>query len=117
MNETTSPGRPTGETLAVPGGPRPPAELLEQASAFAAAARSPRTRREYTRAWQAFVSWCQQHGQPSLPAYPDAVALYLTARATAGKRVATVEQDLSAITAAHRLAGFPSPREAAVVRA
>ena len=39
------------------------------------------------------------------------------ARATAGKRVATVEQDLSAITAAHRLAGFPSPRESAVVLA
>jgi integrase len=31
--------------------------------------------------------------------------------------VATIEQDLAAITAAHRLANLPSPREAAVVRA
>jgi site-specific DNA-cytosine methylase len=36
----------------------------------------------------------------SLPAAPATVALYLTARAQAGKSVATIEQDLSAIAAA-----------------
>jgi len=55
--------------------------------------------------------------RPSLPAEPDTVALYLTARARAGRSVATIEQDLSAIAAAHRLADLPSPRQAAVVRA
>jgi integrase len=43
------------------------------------------------------------------------VALYLTWRAE-GHTVATIEQDLSAISAAHRAAGLDTPRSAAVVR-
>src|SRR5262245_6890233 len=41
MDETSGEVGPAREPLAVHGGGRPPTELLEQASAFAAAARSP----------------------------------------------------------------------------
>jgi integrase len=92
-----------------------PHELLEKARGYAADAKAPRTRQEYRRAWDAFVSWCERQGRSPLPALPDTVALYLTARAQA-HTVATIEQDLSAISAAHRVAGLDTPRSAAVVR-
>jgi hypothetical protein len=44
-------------------------------------------------AWDCFVAWCEQQGRAPLPALPDTVALYLTARAE-GHTVATIEQDL-----------------------
>lgn len=93
-----------------------PADLLERAREFAADARSPRTRHEYRRAFGSFVSWCEARHLAPLPASPKTVALYLTSRTGEGRKPATLEQDLAAIRAAHRLAGFASPREAAVVR-
>lgn len=92
-----------------------PADLVEKARVFASEARAPRTRKEYRRAWKTFALWCQSAGLRSMPAAPDTVALYLAARADACS-VSTLEQDLSAIGAAHRLAGLPSPRSSAVVR-
>jgi site-specific recombinase XerD len=97
------------------GPPLVSAELVDQARAFAANARAPRTRHEYQRAWRTFNAWCAQTRQLALPAAPETVALYLTARATAGRKPATLEQDLSAIAAAHRFAGHVSPRKAEVV--
>jgi hypothetical protein len=75
-----------------------PHELLEKARGYAADAKAPRTRREYRRAWDSFVAWCDVQGRTPLPALPDTVALYLAARAEA-HTVATVEQDLNAISA------------------
>jgi len=92
-----------------------PSDLREKAHAFAAEARAPRTRKEYSRAWRAFALWCQGAGLRAMPAAPGTVALYLTARAETC-RPSTLEQDLSAIGAAHALAGLASPRSAAVVR-
>jgi hypothetical protein len=77
------------EELALPHSPGEAlvsAELVDQARAFAANARSPRTRHDYQRAWRAFSAWCQQTRQLALPAAPETVALYLTARATAGRK-------------------------------
>jgi integrase len=92
-----------------------PLDLLEKARGYAADAKAPRTRAAYKRAWDTFVAWSEQQGRAPLPALPDTVALYLTARAE-GHTVATIEQDLSAISAAHRAAGLDSPRSSAVVR-
>jgi integrase len=89
--------------------------LLEKARGYAADAKAPRTRREYKRAWDAFVAWCERQGRTPLPSHPDTVALYLTARAEMHK-VSTIEQDLCAISAAHQAAGLLSPRSATVVR-
>jgi integrase len=62
------------------------------------------------------VAWAVEQGLASLPAAPETVALYLTARAGQGRRPATLEQDLAAIAGAHRAAGLPSPRDAEAVR-
>ncbi len=91
-------------------------DLVRAAHDFAAGAKSPRTRDAYRKAWAGFVTWCDIAGRQSLPASAETVALYLTARATEGRKVATLEQSLAAISEAHRLAGYESPRRSAQVR-
>lgn len=91
-------------------------DVAADAEAFAAASRSPSTRRCYSRQWLAFVAWCREHGLAPLPAEPETLALYLTARARAGLKVATLTQALAAIGAAHKLAGHASPQGAPAVQ-
>jgi integrase len=93
-----------------------PAHLVDAARAYAKASKAPRTLESYRRAWQAFVAWCQGRGLASLPAAPEVVALYLTARADAGRKPATLALDLAAIGAAHKTAGCSSPAAAESVR-
>lgn len=73
------------------------------------------TRRTYQSQWRAFVSWCQGHRLPFLPAAPETVALYVTHLAHTGRKVATIEVALSALSQAHQLAGQPSPRRDPIV--
>jgi len=96
-------------TAAVPHALAVPQELVDSARSYAKASRAPRTLEAYRRAWQAFSTWCESKGLASLPAAPEAVALYLTARADAGRKPATIALDLAAIGAAHKSAGLPSP--------
>jgi integrase len=91
-------------------------ELVAAARGFAKASRAPRTLLEYRKDWQAFLAWCAEKGLNALPAAPEAVALYLTARATAGKKVATLQRELAAISQAHKAAGLASPRSTAPVQ-
>lgn len=90
--------------------------LAEQARAFAVAARAERTREAYRAQWSAFEAFCQADGLTSMPAAPATVAMYLTARAGDGRKVATLAQALAAISQAHLLAGHESPRSSALVR-
>jgi integrase len=92
------------------------APLVDAARAFAVAARAERTRDAYRAQWQAFEGWCEGHGLMSMPAAPKTVALYLTARASEGRKVATLALALAAISQAHQMAGKVSPRTAPVVR-
>jgi len=91
-------------------------ELLEDARAYATAARAERTRDAYRYQWARFEAWCDERGFAVCPAQPTTVALYLTAWANAGGAVATLGQALAAISEAHRVAGHPSPRKAPAVR-
>lgn len=96
---------------------REPAELVHSARTYADAAKADRTRGAYRLAWSGFEAWCSSHGLPALPASGPTVALYLTARADAGRKPATIALDLAAISESHRAAGVESPRKAAEVRA
>ncbi|RKH92991.1 site-specific integrase [Corallococcus sp. AB038B] len=93
----------------------PAASLTEAARGYLVAARSERTRREYARDWQTFTSWCAARSHPSLPTTPEALCLYLTFRAQSGRKVATIERDLVAISQAHLAASLPSPRHPLVL--
>jgi integrase len=88
---------------------------IEQARAFYEAADSPNTRRAYQQGWAHFSAWCAARGLESLPAAPQALALYLTDHAGRLK-VATLQQRLAAVARRHRDAGHESPTGEAVVR-
>lgn len=92
------------------------APLVEAARAFAEHARAPRTLAAYRQQWGVFTAWCASHGLAALPATSATIALYLTARATDGRKVATLAQAIAAISEAHKLGGHPSPCGATLVR-
>ena len=82
--------------------------LHEQARAFLRAGKAPSTLRAYRSDWADFALWCQGRKEPSLPASPELVALYLVALAET-HRPATITRRLTSIAKAHSAAGHPSP--------
>jgi integrase len=79
---------------------------------YISASRAPETKRAYRRQWAAFVAW-----GGALPAAPESVASYAAHLAGRGIKVSGIEQAMAAITAAHRAADLPNPRDSAVVSA
>lgn len=98
---------PTSPTLAA---------LAAQAQDYLNDAKAASTLRAYRSDWRHVVAWCAQHALASLPAAPEAIALYLTALAQTHK-VATLQRRLSAISVAHQAAGHESPTRHIAVRA
>jgi integrase len=98
------------------GGALVPVQLVDQARDYAAQAKAPAIRRAYRADLRAFVAWCEAQALHALPAAPETLSLYLTARAQQGAKVATLERALAAISEAHKAAGHPSPRSSAVVQ-
>jgi integrase len=84
-------------------------ELQRQAEAYAANALADRTRAVYEEQWAAFSTWCFDHGRVELPATPDTISAYLTARAQLGCSVPTMAIELSAIAYYHHQDGHPKP--------
>ena len=74
------------------------------------------TKKAYQQSWSAFEMFCLQNDYRALPATPDAIVDYITLMATAGRKVATIEQAMAAITWVHRSANHPNPRDDAKVR-
>ncbi|MDY0002803.1 MAG: site-specific integrase [Polyangia bacterium] len=85
-----------------------PVDLVAQARDFASASRAPSTLRGYQTCWHHFSEWCSLHGFRPLPALPEVVALYLTDRART-LRPQSLGKYLSAISVAHKTAGYDSP--------
>ena len=69
-------------------------------------AKADNTRRAYASAWLRFQAWAEAGGHPTLPASPQAVALYLGHLAAEGKAIATIEQARAAISHFHAAAGM-----------
>lgn len=85
-----------------------PLALSPDALEYADASKAENTRRAYASHWQQFVTWCSDHREQSLPAYPSTVANYITE--IAGRlKVGTIERRLSAIAYAHKLQGHTPP--------
>lgn len=93
-----------------------PADLVAATRATLAAAKASSTRKAYQSAWRAFSAWCGEHELASLPAAPETLALYVTHLARNGRKVATIERVVVAISQAHEMARFDSPRRTAIVR-
>ena len=101
--------------------PTAPAELTQlgdvadQARAYVQAAKAANTRRAYAADWRDFTTWCEVAGVPALPAAPETVTLYVTARAETSK-VSTIQRRLIAISQAHQARRLESPTKSILVR-
>lgn len=85
------------------------AKAVEAAADFIAASQAENTRRAYAADWRDFEGWCGRHGQPSLPARPEAVAAYLAALGSTRFRVKTIERRVTAIGWHHKQASLNNP--------
>src|SRR5438128_6092965 len=103
--------------------PTPPADpvplalvpRVDQARHYFAQAKAANTLRSYHAGWQHFVRWCAAHALQALPATPQTLVLYLTARAeqvTPG----TLASRVAAIRFAHQQRGHASPTTHPLVR-
>src|SRR5689334_5895042 len=93
----------------------PLSAVANRASEFAQHAKAENTVRAYRADWADFQRWCTTHGQSSLPASPDILALYVT-RLSETHKAATITRRLSAIAQGYQIAGFESPTTSAKVR-
>src|ERR1019366_8319179 len=93
----------------------PLADIADRASEFIHNSKSKNTIRAYRADWDHFTAWCKSHGQSSLPATADTVAMYV-ADLAASHKPATITRRISAISQAHQIAGIESPTRAAKVR-
>lgn len=94
-------------------------ETIRAARRYAGAARAPNTLRAYASDVDDFATYCRVEagGLPSLPAPPEAVALYITDLVhSRGLKTSTVQRRLASISAWHKRAGYPSPTEELLVR-
>lgn len=86
--------------------------LDEAARRYAGLAPAPRTREAYERAWRSFAAW----PGATFPTPPATLASYIAHLADRGVAPASIDLALAAISVAHTLANFPSPRSAPEVR-
>lgn len=103
------------ESVTVPGG-LSNQDLSPRARQYARDARAPNTKRGYMGDVTRFNRWSSERGLCPLPALPSTVANYMSWLAGKGRKAATIERSLAAISQAHRMAGFPSPRHDQVIR-
>ncbi len=89
-------------------------DVAAKAREYFEASQADNTRKAYGADLRHFGAWCATNGLSSLPAEPQAVALYLTAHAGLLK-VSTLQRRLSAIAGAHKLKGLESPTRHAAV--
>src|ERR1035437_7601974 len=103
------PDRPTNTQIG------PLAEIADRAFEFMHQSKAKNTIRAYRADWDHFTAWCQSHGQASLPATADTVALYV-ADLAATHKPATITRRISAISQGHQIAGMETPTGSAKVR-
>src|SRR5580704_11135273 len=103
------PPRSTMSTaLAIPASPL--VKLVDRAREYAADGRAGSTKKAYLSDFHSFEAWCALQGVEAMPARPELVALYATALADAGRKVATIERAVTAIAQLHRSRGIDWPR-------
>lgn len=81
---------------------------LDRARRFAEQSRAENTKRAYQADWSLFQEWCAKRGVKSLPANPETVSTYIASVANKYE-LSSLERKLSAISQAHKAAGYESP--------
>jgi site-specific recombinase XerD len=91
--------------------------ITSRTRSYAEQSLSQNTRRAYTSDWSHFTAWCAGVGFDPLPAAPETVALYITSLVEQGRKASTVQRRLTAISQAHKTAGYATPTTSPGVRA
>jgi integrase len=86
--------------------------IREASAALKRRTRASATHTAYESDWRAFAAWCASAGRAPLPATAETLALYVTSRLQAGKRVSSVERHVAAIAFRHRSQGAAVPDRA-----
>lgn len=81
--------------------------MLRSIASFKAAS----TMWRYAYSWKRFKAFCQDVGEPCIPARPLTVALYLTEVLLAANTFSVVRLASAAVAAFHHAVGLPSPTE------
>ena len=90
---------------------------LEQAKSFYNQRHAPSTLRAYRSDWAIFENWCYSRKIKSLPAAPEAVAVFLSSQAAGGRRPSTLTRRVAAIRYFHLMGGITdSPTASEIVR-
>src|SRR4051812_45306492 len=85
---------------------------LEGARQYVRASRAINTQRGYKTDWQAFTCWCDTNRLQALPATPETVTSYISARAQKGSSISTIRRIIASINYLHRVGGVsPLPTE------
>jgi site-specific recombinase XerD len=84
--------------------------LSVNARDYARDSRAANTTRAYTSDMKAFALWCHVGGHAPLPAASSLLANYAADLAKQGRKMATIERAVAAISQTHLRAGYPSPR-------
>ena len=97
-----------------------PVELVDVTRAYLLEARARSTREAYARQWASFQKWCEEQGQPSLPAAPETIVAWMSAMASGigfrkPRARATINQAMSAVLLEHRRAGHVLDRKHAYI--
>lgn len=69
----------------------------------------------YTYSWRRFRAFCEEVGEPCVPARPLIVALYLTEVLVAANTFSVVRLASAAVAAFHNAVGLPSPTDSEMV--
>lgn len=93
-----------------------PPQLGEQAKAFAGKSKAENTKIAYSSDWADFTAWCAANARQPLPASSETIADYAADMAQRLK-ASTISRRLSAIRAAHKIAGFGNPADSPIVDA
>lgn len=89
---------------------------MTSARKYIAASKAPNTIKAYRSDWKYFVAWCEKRKVNPMPAAPETVAVYIAFLADQGRKAATIQRKITAISQAHIAAGFDSPTKTAEVR-
>ncbi len=82
--------------------------ITDKTAEYMSSAKAHNTLKAYQKDWQDFSLFCLETGLDALPASPDTLITYLTARADTHK-VSTLERRIASISQAHQAAGLPTP--------
>ncbi|MEK4510131.1 site-specific integrase [Paenibacillus sp. FSL K6-2524] len=85
-------------------------EILDERKESVFQIKATNTSKGYKTDWNHFISWCSKNGYDSLPVNDEAYAIYITTLALSGYKTSTITRRMSAISQAHFVAGYCSPK-------